>query len=458
MYMVKGGHVEVEQVESGLESSFFEGSIVEVNEGGKTAVVRYFTLTDDDSPSKALEETVAFASIRPRPPEYAYAKPLRSYNVGENVDCYYADGWWRGFVDSISESGLKIGYPNYPHWFNTIHFLEGNKKKNVRMGLEFNTKKQQWKSREGTTNVTCNVRNKIIINNCGRVFLERSMINQFKRRLKGVMDVRCSTHVLGKNVLREGFICITFDTEENARKSLLLLNNLYLDNDCFLFPRPILASFPYWKDRYWASRNRWEIREKELVEELVENIADKTFEYFSQHFSSFKIHLHPKPKNGRILWFTGDFGPDFEILIKKIFDYDKHAFLRKLISPLSLAPCGKGVLVCRSTEIAEEIVRKLKPNGEWGKFARSIKGVRITQDGLMGFEGALDNGVELSIRRQQLRSRFLVRKHLPVCESKTKLVFIKQHTHNLQEKCALDIRKLIECSRQRFFNVLEANT
>lgn len=90
-----GTLVEVCSDEEGFKGAWFSGTLVEVKGEGKF-VVEYDSLLDEDS--SLLREDVDILQMRPRPPKTA---EVAQFEVLDEVDAYYNDGWWVGVVSKV---------------------------------------------------------------------------------------------------------------------------------------------------------------------------------------------------------------------------------------------------------------------------------------------------------------------------------------------------------------------
>lgn len=95
-FKVKPGTlVEVCSDEEGFKGAWFSATLVEVKGEGKF-VVEYDSLLDEDS--SLLREDVDILQMRPRPPKTA---EVAQFEVLDEVDAYYNDGWWVGVVSKV---------------------------------------------------------------------------------------------------------------------------------------------------------------------------------------------------------------------------------------------------------------------------------------------------------------------------------------------------------------------
>ncbi|GAV71673.1 LOW QUALITY PROTEIN: Agenet domain-containing protein, partial [Cephalotus follicularis] len=93
--------VEVKSDEVGYEGSWYSAVIVD-SMGNDMYLVEYLTLRTDDE-SEFLREEANASDIRPSPP---CIQRVYSYDLLENVDAWYNDGWWVGQISKVF-NGLK---------------------------------------------------------------------------------------------------------------------------------------------------------------------------------------------------------------------------------------------------------------------------------------------------------------------------------------------------------------
>ena len=101
----KGALVEISSDEDGFQGAWFAATIVEPK-GGDKFLIEYQNLrTEDDS--EFLKEEVDIMHIRPCPPE---ATVMDSFNLLEEVDALYNDGWWVGVISKVLGKSKYIVY------------------------------------------------------------------------------------------------------------------------------------------------------------------------------------------------------------------------------------------------------------------------------------------------------------------------------------------------------------
>ncbi|KAL5714002.1 hypothetical protein ACHQM5_016022 [Ranunculus cassubicifolius] len=94
----KGMQVEVCSDEDGLRGAWFEATILRPSTKRHKVYVEYKNLTTVKG-SNLLKEFVNEVNLRPVPPREAN----RSFNLNDEVDAYYNDGWWEGVVIQVLE-------------------------------------------------------------------------------------------------------------------------------------------------------------------------------------------------------------------------------------------------------------------------------------------------------------------------------------------------------------------
>ena len=103
-----GMRVEVVGHEEGFWNSYFSAIVLRVD---RTKLrVRYEELIDDNE--EYIEEDVAMKHVRPYPPESREVN--YRMNVGDDVDVYDREGWWRGEVVFVFDgTGEVMVYFHY---------------------------------------------------------------------------------------------------------------------------------------------------------------------------------------------------------------------------------------------------------------------------------------------------------------------------------------------------------
>lgn len=97
-YFKKGAKVEVMSDDEGFKGSWFVGTVVQKLKNGKV-LVEYHTLTQDDGGKKKLREEFDLLYLRPVPPPEPPRE--RGFEISEEVDAYYNDGWWEGVIIEV---------------------------------------------------------------------------------------------------------------------------------------------------------------------------------------------------------------------------------------------------------------------------------------------------------------------------------------------------------------------
>ncbi|KAI3448466.1 hypothetical protein Pfo_005131 [Paulownia fortunei] len=91
-----GGPVEVSSDEEGFEGAWFAATVVKKLKKGKY-LIEYQSLRNDDD-TKFLREEVDSLHIRPCPPD---VELVDRFEVLEEVDALYNDGWWMGVISKV---------------------------------------------------------------------------------------------------------------------------------------------------------------------------------------------------------------------------------------------------------------------------------------------------------------------------------------------------------------------
>lgn len=99
-----GDLVEVSSDEDGFSGAWFSAIVVEVK-GKDKFVVEYQSLLDDDS--NLLKEEIDVLHIRPHPPE---ASVVGQFNLLDEVDALYNDGWWVGVISKVRADSKYVVY------------------------------------------------------------------------------------------------------------------------------------------------------------------------------------------------------------------------------------------------------------------------------------------------------------------------------------------------------------
>ncbi|VVA96714.1 unnamed protein product [Arabis nemorensis] len=101
----KGMMVEVRSDEQGYEGAWYSGKILNYL-GENRYIVEYQTLRTDDE-RELLTEEARGSDIRPVPP--TLIQRACRYELNEDVDVWYNDGWWSGQVYKINNNYTRYG-------------------------------------------------------------------------------------------------------------------------------------------------------------------------------------------------------------------------------------------------------------------------------------------------------------------------------------------------------------
>lgn len=120
-YFPNGAEVEISSDEDGFRGAWYEGTVIrpihkkqrrntedddddDDDDEGRSklrVLVEYKTLMADKKGKRPLKEAMTLVQLRPRPPP----ERQRKFNVSEEVDAYYNEGWWEGVVMEVSSDG-----------------------------------------------------------------------------------------------------------------------------------------------------------------------------------------------------------------------------------------------------------------------------------------------------------------------------------------------------------------
>ncbi|XP_048323996.1 protein AGENET DOMAIN (AGD)-CONTAINING P1 isoform X2 [Ziziphus jujuba] len=101
----KGTVVEVSSDEDGFRGAWFIATVLEAA-GNDKFLVEYQSLTTDDD-SEFVKEEIDILHIRPCPPEEIV---VDSFNLLDEVDALYNDGWWLGVISKVLSGSRYIVY------------------------------------------------------------------------------------------------------------------------------------------------------------------------------------------------------------------------------------------------------------------------------------------------------------------------------------------------------------
>lgn len=100
-----GMMVEVRSDERGYEGSWFSAKIISYL-GGNRYTVEYQTLKTEDE-RELLKEEARGSDIRPIPP--LLIQKAYQYELDEDVDAWYNEGWWSGRVCMVKKKDVRYG-------------------------------------------------------------------------------------------------------------------------------------------------------------------------------------------------------------------------------------------------------------------------------------------------------------------------------------------------------------
>ncbi|GMH10414.1 hypothetical protein Nepgr_012255 [Nepenthes gracilis] len=103
----KGAKVEISSVDDGFRGAWFHGTVIKPpSKRARKVTVEYETLVADEKESAPLRETIDLVQIRPTAPR----ERNRVFNLSEEVDAFYNDGWWEGVVTEALEGSRYSVY------------------------------------------------------------------------------------------------------------------------------------------------------------------------------------------------------------------------------------------------------------------------------------------------------------------------------------------------------------
>ncbi|GAB2287265.1 hypothetical protein Dimus_021647 [Dionaea muscipula] len=98
----EGTKIEISAEDDGFRGAWFSGTVIKppAKRGKRKVVfVEYDKLVSEQKESKRLRETIDLVQIRPIPPR----ESTREFQLSEEVDANYNDGWWEGVVTEVLE-------------------------------------------------------------------------------------------------------------------------------------------------------------------------------------------------------------------------------------------------------------------------------------------------------------------------------------------------------------------
>ncbi|XP_059648410.1 protein AGENET DOMAIN (AGD)-CONTAINING P1 [Cornus florida] len=101
----KGALVEVSSDEEGFQGAWFAATVVKQIRGGKF-LIEYQSLRNDDD-TDFLREQVDTLHIRPYPPA---TSAVDHFNLLDEVDAQYNDGWWVGVISKVLNGPRYVVY------------------------------------------------------------------------------------------------------------------------------------------------------------------------------------------------------------------------------------------------------------------------------------------------------------------------------------------------------------
>lgn len=98
----KGMLVEVSSDEDGFQGAWFAATIIKQLKDDKF-LIEYKSLRNDDD-TEFLREEADIRHIRPYPPDTLV---VERFNLHEEVDALYNDGWWVGVITKVLRGGQR---------------------------------------------------------------------------------------------------------------------------------------------------------------------------------------------------------------------------------------------------------------------------------------------------------------------------------------------------------------
>ncbi|XP_019069866.1 protein AGENET DOMAIN (AGD)-CONTAINING P1-like [Solanum lycopersicum] len=105
----KGDEVEVTSHKLGFVGSYYEATIVSIEDANHYRV-KYKTLLTDDQ-SAPLEELVPIGHVRPVSSHQLGTTSENRFRQYDKVDVFSSDGWWFGFISGIIEENYYVHFP-----------------------------------------------------------------------------------------------------------------------------------------------------------------------------------------------------------------------------------------------------------------------------------------------------------------------------------------------------------
>ncbi|KAF5200733.1 hypothetical protein FRX31_009681 [Thalictrum thalictroides] len=133
---VEGQVVEVTSTEQGFEDSWFIAKLIRTAKStDEKVLVEYRNLGEDTDMNNSLREFVDLARLRPIPPKET---TFRRFQLNEEVDAFFNDGWWKGVVSKICTQGSSLKYSVF---FNPTKEVLDFEQSDLRTHLDWNGEK-----------------------------------------------------------------------------------------------------------------------------------------------------------------------------------------------------------------------------------------------------------------------------------------------------------------------------
>lgn len=141
--------VEADIPDPGFEDSKWSGIVKSVDLERQVALIEFQDLLESEKPPIKLTEERGFAQIWPVPTDDSNTD-LANRSVGDGVDCWFDDGWWKGVVYIACNDGLLIYFeatPDLSEIKGVTPESMANGKERLRTGVDWDPESQTWTKR-----------------------------------------------------------------------------------------------------------------------------------------------------------------------------------------------------------------------------------------------------------------------------------------------------------------------
>lgn len=150
MYIPKVSEaVEVDIPDPGFEDSKWSGIVQSVDMERQVALIEFKDLLESDAPPVKLTEEREFEHIWPTPVDDS-STDLINRSVGDCVDCWCDDGWWKGIVYVACNDGLLVYFeatPDLSEVKGVTPETMAKGKERLRTGMDWDQELQGWTKR-----------------------------------------------------------------------------------------------------------------------------------------------------------------------------------------------------------------------------------------------------------------------------------------------------------------------